>query len=132
MNDAAMADRKLSDVELTQLESEPFPLATKAQDRLKRAVAEIREHRATVRKLHAQVDQTDPDDAVGVALTRAGCARGEYGPDDVVALRARVPSRRMIELLERIASQSGSVAHALSASEWHELQEEASPFSEAS
>jgi len=35
-------------------------------------------------------------------------------------------SERLNELLDRVVSQRGSIAQALSASEWHELQDEAS------
>lgn len=44
-------------------------------DQLEAAQAEIDTLRAAIANLHDQVDQTDPNDPIGAALTRAGLAR---------------------------------------------------------
>lgn len=52
------------------------PLSDADVDRIARRVVELQNRLlAGVRALHEMVDQTDPDDPIGAALTRAGLER---------------------------------------------------------
>ena len=81
-------DYKLTDDELTRLSHATSTTSMTMHVEVsvvRAAITEIHELRAVLRKLHAQVDQTDPVDLVGSALTCAGASRGAYGVDDYFA-----------------------------------------------